>query len=57
MDVIDDAVWEAAEAAMDKTIHSYLHPDKFIRALEDLGFMIVPIEDPTNLFGVMEDSI
>ena len=52
-DDILDVIWEAAEAAMDPVIHSYLHPDKFEQALTDLGYMIVPIEDPTNLrFGV-----
>lgn len=24
--------------------------------LSDMGYMIVPIEDPTNLFGAMEDN-
>lgn len=27
------------------------------RILEDAGFMIVRIEDPTNFFGVTEDSL
>jgi len=27
------------------------------RELAEWGFMIVPIEDPTNLFGVMEDNV
>ena len=30
---------------------------QFQIVLADLGYMIVPIEDPTNLFGVMEDSL
>ncbi len=51
-DIIYDAIQEATLDGM-----HYVDPEKFERALTELGFMIVPIEDPTDLFGVHEDSL
>jgi hypothetical protein len=34
-----------------------IRPDDFQCILQENGFVIVPIEDPTNLFGIMEDSL
>lgn len=34
-----------------------MSPEDFEEFITDYGYMIVPIEDPTNLFGVMEDSL
>jgi hypothetical protein len=47
---------------MDEVAESYIQGDPmtvslFQQILEDAGFMIVPIEDPTNLFGVQEDAL
>lgn len=32
------------------------NPRNFLQLLEEAGFMIVPIDDPTNLFGLQEDD-
>lgn len=50
INVVDDILF-------DFDINHRIFGDDFIKKLEDYGFMIVPIEDPTNLFGIQEDSL
>jgi hypothetical protein len=50
--MLDDIIYDLQEE--NGTGHVY--GDQLIDRLEHYGFMIVPIEDPTNLFGIMEDS-
>jgi hypothetical protein len=53
IDILQDVIDEVGEDSMTCIIYA----DDIIAGLEAAGFMIVPIEDPTNLFGVMEDSV
>lgn len=52
-DILDQIIVDLQEESGINTVYA----DQVIRRLEDYGFMIVPIEDPTNLFGVQEDSL
>lgn len=53
MDDLDDLLFDIIASSVGHTSHIYV--DKFLQLLEEQGFMIVPIEDPTNLrFGVDE---
>ena len=54
------------ESVMDEVIEELIglcrireieFPQQVEQLLNEWGYMIVPIEDPTNMFGVMEDSL
>lgn len=51
--IVDDILWDLEH----ESGNGRVEPDAFIKRLESCGFMIVPIEDPTNLFGIQEDSL
>jgi len=56
--VMDSALSEAIEDAVEQS-YAGSYPDVYLfeQVLNEWGFMVVPIEDPTNMFGVMEDSL
>lgn len=57
-DITQDAIYEALQECNPNS--EYIDQgdlDKFERLLAEQGFMIVPIEDPTDFFGVTEDSL
>jgi hypothetical protein len=56
MDIID-ILQDVMDEAEEDNVTCRCYADDIIAGLEAAGFMIVPIEDPTNLFGVMEDSV
>jgi hypothetical protein len=55
MSNLENLVDDILEECEDENGHPRIFADQFISKLEQLGYMIVPIEDPTNLrFGVDE---
>lgn len=50
LEEILENIFEEFEEVMDA------NPANFIQLLEEAGFMIVPIDDPTNLFGLQADD-
>lgn len=55
--MIEDIVDEIIVDLQDENGNDRVYGDQLIKRLEDYGYMIVPIEDPTNLFGIQEDSV
>lgn len=50
---MDSIIDEIISDIQDENGNGYVYGQQLIDRLEDYGFMIVPIEDPTNLrFGV-----
>lgn len=46
--IMNDALVELLDT-LEEEYGIYIHPNDFTKVLGDYGFMIVPIEDPTNL--------
>lgn len=47
---------------MDEIIETYnlgvpMNVSQFQQFLEDAGYWVTPIDDPTNFFGIQEDSV
>ena len=54
--VMDEDTFDIIDEAF-QTGGSVATLEDFEFLLSELGLMIVPIEDPTNMFGVLEDSL
>lgn len=51
------AIYEAIASDYMNMNEEDMTTEDFENILRDYGFMIVPIEDPTNLFSIQEDSL